>query len=150
MSHLITQQDTEALIEGVRDGTIDAIATDHAPHTTADKEGSLAEAAFGISGLETALGVLMSLVQKGSIDLPTLLLRLTFEPAKIAGKHTGPLGTLSVGAPADVTIIDPDAEWIVSPTDFAPQGKNTPWAGDLLRGKIAATIHRGRIVYEDD
>jgi dihydroorotase len=155
---LRTQGDVEALIEGLHDETIDAIATDHAPHTIADKEREFATAAFGISGLETAFGVLMGLAHAGKIDLVTLLSKLTFEPAQIiAGKrsrnHKAPmkaLGTLAVGAVADVTIIDPEAEWTVNPEDFVSKGKNTPWAGCQLKGNVVMTIMNGKVIYSSN
>lgn len=155
---LRTQEDVEALIEGLRDGTIDAIATDHAPHMIADKECGFAAAAFGISGLETAFGVLVGLAHAGKIDLVTLLSKLTFEPAQIiAGKrsrnheaHMNALGTIAVGAVADVTIIDPEAEWTVNPEDFVSKGRNTPWAGCQLKGKVMMTIRNGKVTYNSD
>jgi dihydroorotase len=155
---LRTQEDVEALIEGLRDGTIDAIATDHAPHAIADKEREFATAAFGISGLETAFGVLMGLAHAGKIDLVTLLSKLTFEPAQIirvnrSHNHEGntnTLGTLAVGAVADVTIIDPEGEWTVNPDDFVSKGKNTPWAGRRLKGKVVMTIMNGEVIHGNE
>ena len=99
--------------------------------------------------LETALGNLMSLVHSGQIDLTTLIAKLTCEPARIIGDRYGKLGTLTIGAPADVTLFDPDAEWVVDTTAFASKGKNTPLASSVLRGKVMATISQGEPVYED-
>ncbi len=147
---LRTRQDVQALIQGLKDGTIDIIATDHAPHAEADKRGDLARAAFGISGLETALGSLMTLVHEGQLSLSTLIEKLTSEPAKILGNKYGKLGTLAVGAPADVTIFDPDKVWLVDPKAFASKGKNTPWAGFALKGKVMATFSQGKLVYKDE
>lgn len=144
---LRTARDIAALIEGLKDGTIDAIATDHAPHTLVDKLCEFDLAAFGISGLETALGSLMSLVHRGELDLKTLVSKLTFEPAQILGL---PYGTLKVGAPADMTIIDPQAKWQVDPSLFLSKGKNTPLAGSVLKGKVIATIVDGKMVYKDE
>ena len=145
---LRTEADVKALVIGLKEGVIDAIATDHAPHTDADKLCDFNIAAFGISVLETALGSLLTLVHSGKIDLVTLISKLTSEPANIL--QNSEIGTLKAGACADITIFDPDAEWIVDPTDFASKGKNTPLAGQLLKGKVMATIYGGDVVYKDD
>jgi dihydroorotase len=146
---LRTKEDVQALIKGLRDGVIDAIATDHAPHTLADKDCRLELAAFGISGLETALGCLMSLVHRGEISLTELISKLTCEPAKVIGRNSE-LGTLRAGAPANITILDPEREWIVDSANFASKGKNTPYDGYKFKGKVMATIANGTIVYVDD
>jgi dihydroorotase len=146
---LRTKEDVEALIKGLKDGVIDAIATDHAPHTLADKSCGLKLATFGISGLETAFGCLMSLVHKREMSLAMLLSKLTCEPAKVIGRNAE-LGTLRAGAPANITILDPDREWIVNSRNFASKGKNTPYDGHKFKGKVMATIVSGRIVYIDD
>jgi len=146
---LRTKRDIQALIQGLKENVIDIIATDHAPHTKADKQCQFNLAAFGISGFETALGSLMTLVHHGQLTLATLIAKLTIEPAKIIGNKWGKLGTLTVGAPADVTIFDPDLEWIVDTEAFASKGKNTPLAGSRLKGKVIATISQGRLVYKD-
>jgi len=146
---LRTKEDIQALIEGLKGGVIDAIATDHAPHTLADKNCELELAAFGISGFETAFGCLMSLVHKGEISLTMLLSKLTCEPAKVIGRNVE-LGTLKIGSPANITILDPNQEWIVESRNFASKGKNTPYDGCEFKGKIMATIVNGRIVYIDD
>ena len=129
---------------------IDIIATDHAPHTEADKLGEFDLALFGISGFETALGSLMNLVHGGKLTLPTLISKLTYEPSKIIGDRYGKLGTLAIGAPADVTIFDPDRDWVVDTDVFASKGKNTPLAGSMLKGKVLATIYQGKLVYKDE
>jgi dihydroorotase len=147
---LRTKQDVKALLQRLNDNTIDIIATDHAPHTEADKLCEFDLAPFGISGFETALGSLMSLVHSGEIKLVTLIAKLTHEPAKIIGNKYGGLGTLAIGAPADVSIFDPNLEWVVDTKDFASKGKNTPLAGERLRGKVMATIYGGNLVYKDD
>lgn len=147
---LRTRQDTRALLEGLKDNVIDIIATDHAPHTEADKLGGFALAPFGISGLETALGNLLGLVHGGELPLTTLIARLTQEPARIIGDRYGRLGTLDIGAPADVTIFDPDMEWVVDTDTFASKGRNTPLKGARLKGKVVATIAQGKLVYQDD
>jgi dihydroorotase len=146
---LRTERDIQALIQGLKEGVIDIIATDHAPHTEADKRCEFALAPFGISGFETALGSLMSLVHDGQLTLPTLIAKLTGEPAKIIGNKYGKLGTLNIGAPADITIFDPDLEWIVDTKAFASKGKNTPLAGSRLKGKVMVTISQGKPVYKD-
>jgi len=147
---LRTKQDVKALIQGLNDDTIDIIATDHAPHTEADKLCEFDLAPFGISGFETALGSLMSLVHNGDIKLANLIAKLTHEPAKIIGNRYGSLGTLATGAPADVTIFDPNLEWVVDTKDFASKGRNTPLAGERFRGKVMATIYQGNLAYKDD
>ncbi len=147
---LRTKRDVEALIQGLNDNTIDIIATDHAPHTEEDKLCEFAFAPSGISGLETALGSLMSLVHGGQLPLTTLISKLTFKPAKIIGNKYGKLGTLAIGAPADITIFNPDMSWVVDTSVFASKGKNTPLAGSTLKGKVMATIFQGKLVYKDD
>jgi dihydroorotase len=147
---LRTERDIEALIQGLNDNTIDIIATDHAPHTEGDKLCEFALAPFGISGLETALGALMGLVHNKKLSLTTLIAKLTYEPAKILGGKHGQLGTLAVSAPADITIFDPLLEWLVDTKDFASKGKNTPLAGEKLKGKVIVTVYGGKIVYRND
>ncbi len=146
---LRTREDVQALIKGLKEGVIDAIATDHAPHTLADKNCRPELAAFGISGLETALGCLMGLVHKGEISLTQLISKLTREPAKVIGRNDE-LGTLKIGAPANITIFDPDRKWTVNRRDFASKGKNTPYDGCKFKGKVMATIANGKIVFIDD
>jgi dihydroorotase len=147
---LRTKRDTQALIQGLKENVIDAIATDHAPHTEADKMVDFALAAFGISGFETALGSLLSLVHDGQLSLKTLISKLTGEPSKIIGNRYGRLGSLEVGVSADVTIFDPDMEWTVDTKAFASKGKNTPLVGSRLKGKAVATIAQGKLVYKDE
>jgi dihydroorotase len=147
---LRTKEDIAALIKGLKDGTVDAIATDHAPHTSVDKMCEFGLAAFGISGLETALACLMGLVHSKQLDLKTLISKLTFEPARIIGTRYGELGTLKPGCQADVTIFNPDKEWVVDSRDFASKGKNTPFDGCTLKGRVMATIVTGKVVYRDN
>ena len=147
---LRTERDVDAVVQALNDGVIDCIATDHAPHTQDDKERSFEEAAFGISGFEVALGSLMSLVHDGRIDLQVLIERLTAGPARILGIPDRFPGSLGVGSPADVTIFDPQAEWVVDPDDFVSRGKNTPLEGVTLKGKVMATIVDGSVVYKDE
>lgn len=146
---LRTEEDVQALIKGLKDGVIDAIATDHAPHTLADKNCGLKLAAFGISGFETAFGCLMSLVHRGAINLTQLISKLTCEPAKVIGRNDE-LGTLKTGAPANMTILNLEHEWTVNSSKFASKGKNTPYDGNKFKGKVMATIANGRIAYIDD
>ena len=145
---LRTEADIDCLIEALKDGTIDAIATDHAPHTLLDKEGDLCSAAFGVTGFETAFGCLMAPVHSGKIDLIKLISKLTYEPAMIIGK-TKELGILRAGQSANVTIFDPNREWIVDSTQFYSKGKNTPFDKFKFKGKIMATIVNGKIAYID-
>ena len=147
---LRTKRDTQALIQGLRENVIDIIATDHAPYTEAEKRCEFTLAPFGISGFETALGSLMGLVHEGQLTLATFVSKLTCEPSRIIGDKYGKLGTLAIGAPADVTIVDPDWEWVVDTGAFASKGKNTPLAGSTLKGKVVATISEGKLVYKDD
>jgi dihydroorotase len=147
---LRTRKDIRALIEGLKDGTIDIIATDHAPHTDNEKLCEFAIAPFGISGFETALGSLMELVHQGDIEINLLISKLTAEPAKIIGNRFGKLGTLTESNTADVTIFDPDAEWTVDINRFLSKGKNTPLNGAKLKGKVMAVIYGGNVVYKDN
>jgi len=145
---LRTKRDVKALIQGLKAGVIDVIATDHAPYTESEKSGEFALAPFGISGLETALGSLMKLMHAGELPLTDIIHRLTAAPARILNDKG--LGELEVGSVADVTIFDPDREWLVDTGLFASKGKNTPLAGSVLRGKVMATISQGKLVYQDD
>ena len=144
---LRTKQDVEAIIAGLKDGTIDAIATDHAPHSAQEKARPLTEAPSGMVGLETALAVtLTALYHTGEMDLSDILKKMTFNPACILGI---PKGRLSLGGEADFTIFDPNETWTVDPERFASKGRNTPFAGKTLTGRVKYTIVGGRIVYED-
>jgi len=147
---LRTHQDTEALVDGLLDGTIDAIATDHAPHAIEDKLCEFDQAAFGISGLETALALCLTLVHEGRISLPLLIEKLTIGPVRALGldRRIEGLGTLSTGAPGDVCLFDPEVQWIVEPERFASKGKNTPLAGRRLKGRVVTTVYCGRVVYQ--
>jgi dihydroorotase len=146
---LRTEDDITCLVDGLKHGVLDAIATDHAPHTLADKDCSLETAAFGISGFETAFGCLMGLVHKGEIGLVTLISKLTCEPARIVDKGNE-LGTLRIGSPANITMFDPDREWVVDSSKFASKGKNTPFDGCKFKGRVMATIVDGEVIYMDD
>ena len=143
---LRTRADVDALRAGLADGTIEAIATDHAPHHVDEKECEFDQAANGVVGLETALGLGLRLVAEGVLDLPTLIARMTIGPARLLGI---PAGTLAVGAPADVTVIDPERRWKVAARSFKSKSRNTPFEGWELPGKAVATFVGGRLVYED-
>ena len=142
------RKDASTLVEALADGTIDCIATDHAPHDIASKQVTFQDAAFGISVLETALGSSLQLVHGGQVSLATLLERLTAGPARVLGPEYAPLATLASGTAADITLFDPDLEWTVDAGKFRSKGKNTPLDGTKLRGKTIATIAAGAIVYQ--
>ena len=145
---LRTADDISALKAGLADGTIDAIATDHAPHAQQDKEVELQYAAFGMVGLETALPVVITeLVKTGILSLSKAIEVMSLVPAKILGLNSG---SLSVGANADIVIIDPDASATVDPVLFHSKGRNSAFAGKTLTGKAIATISRGHIVYGEE
>ena len=154
---LRSSADVEACRAALRDGIFDAVASDHAPHATPDKLCEFDAAAFGISGLETAFGVLGTLVAQGELALETAIKRLTIGPVRAwtldrphaaYGDLSG-LGTLNEGAPADLAVLDSAAVWIVDPERFASKGKNTPLAGMELTGRVVATVFGGRIVHEE-
>ena len=146
---LRTDADVTACVAGLADGTIDCIATDHAPHERVSKECTYHDAAFGISVLETALGTLMSAVHNGDLSLPTMIERLTIGPARVLGNGLSQYTALTPGTPADLTLFDPDAAWTVDVNQFASMGRNTPLDGVELRGRVAATIVGGRVVFEE-
>ncbi|HUF91051.1 MAG TPA: dihydroorotase [Candidatus Limnocylindria bacterium] len=142
---LRTKHDMEALLEGLADGTIDCIATDHAPHALSEKEGEFERAANGIVGLETAVALLLDrLVRPGLLPLPTLVARLSRDPARLLDL---PGGSLSAGAPADITILDLEADTVVDPARFKSRSRNTPFGGWALRGAPWKTIVAGKVVW---
>jgi dihydroorotase len=138
-------EDVEAIREGLRDGTIDAIATDHAPHHQDEKEVEFDQAANGIVGLETALPLTLRLVQDGALSLVEAIRKLTVNPARILGL---PYGALSVGAPADLVIFDPARSWRIAPERLYSKSKNTPFGGWEVMGKVMVTMVAGRVVYD--
>ena len=143
---LRTMADVEAVRAGVRDGTIDAIATDHAPHTPAAKEAPLDQAPPGMLGLETAFGVCNAVL---GLPIERLIAALSWEPARIAGiadRHGRPIGP---GEPANLTVIDPDQRWKVVPGELASKSRNTPFVGIELRGKVRHTFLAGRATVVD-
>jgi dihydroorotase len=138
--------DVEAVREALADGTIDVIATDHAPHHYEAKEREFDDAPFGVVGLEIALGVcLTELVTPGLLDLPALIRRMSTEPARVFGL---PGGTLRRGAVADIVVFDPQAEWTVDGSRFQSKSRNTPFTGRALRGRVTRTIVGGVTVFE--
>jgi dihydroorotase len=142
---LRTQKDVDAVRKGLKDGTIDAIVTDHAPHSVEEKELEFDYAPFGLIGLETAVGLVSTeLVGKKILTWPQAIHRLSTAPAKILG-ITG--GALEEGAPADITVIDPSLEWVVDPDRFKSLSRNTPFAGRKLKGRAVMTIVDGDIAY---
>lgn len=141
---LRTEADIEALVEGLRDGTIDAIATDHAPHSQIDKDCEYGLASPGISSLDTALGLVLTLVHRGEMDLVNTVAKLTEGPASVLGRTPA---TLRPGSVADIVIFDPDRTWMVDPRDFRSKGKNTPLVGQQLKGQVMLTMCGGEIVF---
>jgi len=141
------QSDIDALLGGIADGTIEILATDHAPHAVYEKEVEFAAAPFGIVGLETAVGIFCDILlhRQQVVDLPRLVAMLTINPARLLGLDRG---TLATGAPGDVTILDPDREWTVDKEKFASKGRNTPFHGWKLRGRAVRTIVGGQTVWE--
>ncbi|NLJ77685.1 MAG: dihydroorotase, partial [Peptococcaceae bacterium] len=138
---LRTESDIDAIKEGLADGTIDVIATDHAPHTPEEKDVEYDLAPFGMVGLETAVGLVWSeLVKPGILSPETAIAKMTVNPARILGINSG---SLAVGLPADITIIDPDQQWEVRPGLFASKSRNTPFAGMVLTGKAIMTVIDG-------
>jgi dihydroorotase len=143
---LRTQADVDAVRAGLADGSLDTIATDHAPHHYDEKEAAFADAPNGIVGLETALGVVLTrVVGEGVIDLPTMVDRMSCAPARA---FRLPGGTLAPGSPADVTVFDPAARWTVDPTKFRSKSRNTPFTGWELQGRPRLTIVGGRVVFD--
>lgn len=141
---LRTQADCDALLAGLLDGTIDAIVTDHSPHAPEEKDREYIYAPSGFPGLETCVGVLFTeLYHKDKIDLKTLISKMTYEPAKILGLNAG---TLSIDAPADITIIDPEIEWLVDSRNFYTKGSHSPFIGREFKGRVVATIVRGNLM----
>jgi dihydroorotase len=144
---LRSAHDREAILEGLADGTIEILCSDHAPHCDYEKEVEFDYAPFGITGLETELSLsLMQLVRTKRISLADMIAKFTVNPARLLNLNKG---TLTVGADADVTVFDPDEEWVFQAADSASKSKNSPFLGWKLKGKAVATIVAGKIIWSE-
>ena len=144
---LRTAKDVKGIIAGLKDGTIDVIATDHAPHSAEEKARSLTRAPSGMIGLETSLAIaLTQLYHTRRMDLPAIIKRMSTTPADILRL---PRGRMSLGAQADLVLFDPDEEWTVDPEHFASKARNTPFAGWKVKGKVKYTIVKGQVIYQE-
>lgn len=139
-------KDREAVKAGLKDGTLDAIATDHAPHSPDEKEREFDQAPFGVIGLETVLPLSLNLVRENVISLPEMIALLTVKPAGIIGIRKG---SMEEGAYADVTLFDTETEWVVDPAKFRSKSRNSPFNGWKVKGKVKGTIVAGQLVYQD-
>jgi dihydroorotase len=145
---LRTARDREAILEGLFDGTIEILCSDHAPHCDYEKEVEFDYAPFGITGVETELALaLMQLVHTKRISLTDMIAKFTIKPARLLNLQKG---TLSIGADADVTVFDPDCEWIFRAEDSASKSRNSPFSGWKLKGKVVATIVGGKNVFSEE
>ncbi len=144
---LRTQKDVHGIIAGLKDGTIDAIATDHAPHSVEEKARPLSRAPSGMIGLETSLALALTrLYHTKKMDMPAIIRRMSTNPADILRL---PRGRMSIGAVADLVIFDPDESWVVDPLLFASKARNTPFAGRTVKGRVKYTIAKGEVIYQD-
>ncbi|UCD17787.1 MAG: dihydroorotase [Candidatus Zixiibacteriota bacterium] len=144
---LRTQKDVEAVIEGLVDGTIDCIASDHAPHAEEEKDVEFDQAPPGMIGLETTLGLVKTrLIDRGYLNWADAIRKMTYNPARILKL---PGGTLEIGSAADITVIDPEYRWTVSEKKFRSKSKNSPFVGWKLKGKVEYTILGGRVVFQN-
>ena len=144
---LRSQKDCDALLEGLKDGTIDAIVTDHSPHAPEEKDREYMYAPSGFPGLETSLGVMLTdFYHTGKLDLPFILSKMTYEPAQVFGLSCG---TLQKGAAADVVVIDPEFAWTVEAEKFYTKGSHSPFVGKQMKGKAVLTIVDGEVVMKD-
>ena len=144
---LRTQADCDALLAGLKDGTIDAIVTDHSPHAQEEKDREYMFAPSGFPGLETSLGVMLTdLYHAGKLDLKTIISKMTWEPAKVFKLDAG---TLNVGSAADITVIDPDKEWVVDAKNFYTKGSHSPFLGRKFKGKAVMTFVDGKMMMRD-
>lgn len=142
---LRTKEDVEALKKGLADDIMDVIATDHAPHAAREKEQGIQKAPFGIVGLETAAALTYTeLVKPGILTPMQMAEKMSYNPAKVLGLEKG---TVAEGSHADLTIFDPECEWVIDPAEFLSKGKNTPFGGKKVTGKVKATIVDGEIAY---
>jgi len=133
----------KAVIKGLKDGTIEVIATDHAPHSELEKKVEFDQALNGITGLETSVPLSLELVRNGVLEMPDLIAKMTINPSRILGLDAG---TLSVGKVADVTIIDPDLEWVYSRDEVRSRSYNSPWLDKELKGRAVVTIAKGKVI----
>ena len=141
------QKDADAMLEALKDGTIDIIVSDHSPHAAEEKDREYMYAPSGFPGLETTLGLLLTeLYHKGKMDLPALIAKMTSAPAALFHLHAG---SLEAGMPADITVIDLDKEWVVDAEQFYTRGTHSPYVGYRLKGKAVMTVVDGRIVMRD-
>jgi dihydroorotase len=144
---LRAESDRKALVEALRSGLVDCVATDHAPHAIEEKDVPYEEAVFGCIGLETAFSVLHTqLVESGELDLTTLVTRMSGAPARIAGLDAP---SIAAGAVADLCVVDPAAEWTVTPDALQSRSWNSPWLGQELTGKVRLTVAAGRVAWDD-
>lgn len=144
---LRTQADCDALLAGLKDGTIDAIVTDHSPHAQEEKDREYMFAPSGFPGLETSLGVMLTdLYHAGKLDLKTIISKMTWEPAKVFKLDAG---TLNVGSAADITVIDLDNEWVVDAKNFYTKGSHSPFIGRKFKGKAVMTFVDGKMMMRD-
>ena len=145
---LRTKEDRQALLEGLKNDVFDVISTDHAPHTMVEKGVSMKSAPFGIVGLETSVSLTITeLVDKGWITPMQMAEKMSYNPAQIL--HLTNKGSLKPGKDADVVVIDPKESYVIDVKDFVSKGKNTPFQGKKVNGKVKVTICGGRVVYED-
>jgi dihydroorotase len=144
---LRTTADVDALRAALADGTIDAVATDHAPHSPVEKDVEFEDAAFGMIGLETALPLVLELVRAGMLTPAALVTRMSVAPAAAFGLSGG---TLADGVRADVTVIDPEATWTVDAVALRSRSRNTPFSGKTLQGRAALTVVGGTIAYSGE
>ena len=142
-----TKKDVDELIAGIHNNIMDIISTDHAPHSEEEKTGSMTKAPFGIVGLETSVSLVVTeLLDKGVITPLKMAEIMSYNPAKVIGIDRG---TLQVGKVADITIIDPNKEYVIDKNEFVSKGKNTPFDGKKVKGKVMTTIVNGKIVYSE-
>ena len=141
-----SERDRQALIEGLADGTLDAVATDHAPHNIAEKDVEFEKAAFGMIGLETAVPLILRLVHEGALTPSQMIERMSAAPSRILGVSGG---SLNQGSEADITLIHPDLVFTVNAANFFSRSRNTPFHGWEVKGKAVCTLVRGKVVFED-
>ncbi|MBU2453703.1 MAG: amidohydrolase family protein, partial [Proteobacteria bacterium] len=143
---LRSEQDRQAIIQGLCDGTIDLIASDHAPHSVIEKDVEFDRAAFGIIGLETALPLSLKLVQDGFLTMEALINKMSKHPAKLIGINND----IKPGNAADLTLIDPEDTYEIDPETFKSRSKNTPFSGLKVKGRAVLTMVNGKVVYQRD